>query len=192
MKPPALSYLLCALALLVATSSAQTWTRTSAPSNSWNALACSADGSHVVASARSGYTGLIFLSTDSGATWIPTSATMLAWTSLACSADGTKLAAASANAPGRSIFTSADSGSTWKSNAVPLGNLVFGYLFGRRVEPGRGLFYRDVYRSTNAGTSWTANPASMAHVSQVAVSPAWFVKGNDRTMLWLTRVSVSE
>ena len=81
---------------LVNSTFAQTWTQTSAPTNSWNAIASSADGTKLVAAI---YGGGIYVSTNSGATWKLTPAPSdpasfdSAWESVASSADGSKLVA---------------------------------------------------------------------------------------------------
>src|ERR1700722_2529838 len=76
--------------------SAQTWTQTIAPTNLWSTIACSADGSKLVAGAGSSPVlnqriSPIYVSTNFGATWTLTSAPSNAWTSVASSADGTNL-----------------------------------------------------------------------------------------------------
>src|SRR6266404_2474888 len=64
---------------------AQNWTQTSAPQNTWNAIAMSADGTKLAAVAGIGFggDGLIYTSTDSGKTWIATSAPFRNWTAIA-------------------------------------------------------------------------------------------------------------
>lgn len=98
--------------------------RTSAPSNTWSAVASSADGAKLVAVAAPQWIrygtnidydsvgeGSIYRSLDSGATWTQTVAPTNHWASIASSADGTKLVAAS---PGAGIFTSSNSAATWR------------------------------------------------------------------------------
>src|ERR1700733_4560704 len=69
--------------------SAQSWTRTSAPTNAWTAVATSADGTRLVAVGGN----FIYTSTNYGSTWISNNAPMAGWTEVASSSDGTKLAA---------------------------------------------------------------------------------------------------
>lgn len=99
-----------------------TWTQTSAPINYWTALACSANGSNVVASASADFgDGLIYVSTNGGLTWQRSSAPPNNWTSVASSANGGKLVAAEYYSPGQNgisfnvgkIYTSSDSGKSW-------------------------------------------------------------------------------
>jgi len=101
--------------------SGATWTRTSAPSNSWSAVASSADGAKLVAvaSADASLTGpgQIYTSSNSGATWTPTSApSNYYWYAVASSAEGAKLVAAADQ-----IYTSSDSGATWTATGAPSG-----------------------------------------------------------------------
>jgi photosystem II stability/assembly factor-like uncharacterized protein len=92
---------------------AQVWTPTSAPTNAWSSVACSADGARLVAAAKGGG---IFTSTDSGATWMLTSApTFPRWTYVASSADGTQLAAVSAEAE-VNVYVSTNSGAVWSNS----------------------------------------------------------------------------
>jgi hypothetical protein len=93
----------------------QTWTTNGAPSQYWNAIASSADGTKLVAAV---YGGGVYTSTNSGVTWSLTSAPSNglagAWESVASSADGSKLAAvAFYNNP---IYVSTNSGTDWSPN----------------------------------------------------------------------------
>ena len=95
--------------------SAQTWTQTTASSNSWSSIACSADGSKLVAVGNS--SSPIYISTNYGATWTPNSTTTNNWLHVASSADGTKLFAASGPSQ---TYLSTNGGSTWYNGyAVP-------------------------------------------------------------------------
>src|SRR5262245_12285415 len=89
---------------------AQTWTLTSAPSYSWNSIACSADGTRLVAVADN---GPIYGSVDSGDIWTPTAAPSNDWAAVACSADGTRIVAAAGHHSSGAIWTSADAGLNW-------------------------------------------------------------------------------
>src|SRR6516162_8736497 len=85
---------------------AQTWTPTTAPITNWTSVACSANGSNVVAAVNGGY---LYTSSDF-VTWTAMRAPVAAWQSVTMSADGTKVFAVVA--PGL-IYTSMDSGATW-------------------------------------------------------------------------------
>jgi hypothetical protein len=167
-------------------SQAQTWTATSAPSNSWGAVTCSADGSHVAAAAGRGIasTGRIYISSDGGTNWSATSAPTLTWYAIASSADGSNLIAA---AYLNGIYTSADGGATWRSNAI---NTVPSPTTWRAVAAsadGTVLFAMPsgndlMYRSTNAGASWLSSTSHLADTASIAVSAdGAFVLGGDNS-----------
>src|ERR1039458_8181340 len=93
------------------------WTQTGAPSEGWQSIASSADGTHLVAAAG-GFLGPnnIYTSTNSGATWAQTGAPAKEWQSVASSSDGTHLVAVIYYLYGP-IYTSANSGATWTQTA---------------------------------------------------------------------------
>src|ERR1035437_10720298 len=107
------------------TTIAQTWTQTSAPTNVWSSIACSADGTKLFACGGGGIflgrAGPVYISSDGGATWTPTGAPSNYWASIASSADGTKLVAVAgfSNMSG-GLYTSTDGGSNWTSNNIAL------------------------------------------------------------------------
>jgi len=82
--------------IYTSTNSGDSWTLTSAPSNSWLSVAMSAEGSKIVAVAVGSPSfsdpGPIYTSTDFGATWMTNNA-LNAWRCVASSADGCKLVA---------------------------------------------------------------------------------------------------
>ena len=130
---------------------AQTWFRTSAPSNSWTSVAISADGSRLVACG-----GLyIYTSTNYGSSWVSNNAPLGNWMSVASSADGTKLAACSGY-----IYT--NSGTSWGlSLSIPMPNFLHALACsadGARLLTGTALAIEipnNLYTSGNAGVSWT-------------------------------------
>jgi hypothetical protein len=105
---------------------AQTWTLTSAPQatgeSTWNwmAVACSADGTKLVAAGLKGriyslgdcdsfdMASSIYTSADAGLTWHQTSSPTNVWSAVASSANGAKLVALSP----AGIYTSTNSGVT--------------------------------------------------------------------------------
>jgi photosystem II stability/assembly factor-like uncharacterized protein len=116
----------------ISTDAGATWTATSSPHAYWRAVACSADGSKLVAASYGrvltdpGAIGAVFTSTDSGATWTMTSAPNNSWSSVACSADGSKLIAAAylysdGSGDGR-VYASNDAGNTWTAMTAPEAN----------------------------------------------------------------------
>ena len=105
---------------MVDTTLAQIWTMSDAPAAVWQSLACSADGSDLVAVSINGADfapGSIYTSTDSGATWTQSSAPGAEWDGVASSADGSKLVALDQVA---SIYTSADAGASWTTSAITI------------------------------------------------------------------------
>jgi photosystem II stability/assembly factor-like uncharacterized protein len=139
--------LILLLSLATATSFAQTWTLTSAPSTNWSCVASSADGSKLVAAVTNGF---IYTSTNSGLTWAQTSAPNNWWTSLASSADGSILLAVS---PYDFIYRSTNAGAAWEPTLQdPLWIGVACSADGRKVAASG--FYT-VAVSTNSGAGWT-------------------------------------
>jgi hypothetical protein len=117
--------LLSGVPLCISTNSGATWEQSSAPDLFWSSVACSADGTKLMATALDAYsTGGIFISTNSGATWTKTSAPDdVLWASIACSVDGTKLVAITYNGgvgpTNNLIYTSTNSGVTWVQTSLP-------------------------------------------------------------------------
>jgi photosystem II stability/assembly factor-like uncharacterized protein len=89
---------------------AMSWSQTQAPQLDWEGLACSADGTIIIASY-----GVVVLSRDSGSTWTTNLNSNIR--TIACSADGTRIAAVQLYG---GIFTSLDSGETWTTNDAPV------------------------------------------------------------------------
>src|SRR5438874_4035394 len=92
----------------------QNWMPTTAPSNVWQAVACSADGTKLVAGING---GAIWTSTNSGASWAVTSAGTQYWACVSSSADGRKLAGAVAY--GGPLCVTTNGGSTWTVTSAP-------------------------------------------------------------------------
>ena len=93
--------------------------RSGSTNREWTSVACSTDGTHVLASSQGTLNGLIYTSADSGATWRKTTAPTNSWSSVASSADGSLLVAAAGAAEGFGntakgfIYTSTNYGSNW-------------------------------------------------------------------------------
>jgi len=140
----------CGWFTAVNSTSAQTWTQTSAPNDLWASIASSADGTTLVAITM---VNKIYVSTNSGTAWTQTSAPTNIWQSVALSADGTKLIAAAYDCP---IFTSSDSGITWATNSMPATNWysVTCSADGTRLVANNGS---SIYMSTNSGATWFSN-----------------------------------
>ncbi len=78
------------LCLAAAPAFGQNWALTSAPIEAWSAVACSADGTRIVATISGGG---IYTSADSGTNWNPTSAPSNNWSSVGCSTFGATIVA---------------------------------------------------------------------------------------------------
>jgi hypothetical protein len=158
---------------------AQTWTQTIAPSNDWQCIASSADGSRLVAGQDP---GPIYLSTNSGATWVPTIVSNQYWFSVASSADGTKLIAVAPNNSGNypgGVYISTNAGGTWVSNSLSGANMSWSSVASSadgntlavaayyNLTEGL-LFPGAIFSSTDAGATWVSN--SMNNAVGVAMS----------------------
>jgi hypothetical protein len=142
---------------------AQTWSRTTAPSNTWLSVAISADGSRLVA----GSVNSIYTSTNYGSSWVSNNAPLGSWPCVATSADGTRLAACNGY-----IYTNL--GTSWTlSLRVPmpgfLGSLACS-ADGTKLITGSALSIEnpnDLYVSANSGAAWTVATNTPAQ------GPAW-------------------
>jgi hypothetical protein len=106
--------------IYTSTNGGANWTQTSAPTNNWSSVACSADGTTLVAGASardfSEGGGAVYTSTNSGADWVQAPLPFESWISVACSADGIELVAAALTGQ---IYVSKDSGATWTWDEAP-------------------------------------------------------------------------
>ena len=157
--------------IFVSTNYGVSWQTTSAPINWWTAVACSADGTKMVASAVNSFDPLaagIYTSADSGATWQQQTFSVNAGGgpltsagTIASSADGTKWVLAG----DVGLSLSSDSGATWQSpltqNVVT--NVIYGVassadgtnLVAVGVGPTTGASYLGaIYHSSDAGATW--------------------------------------
>ena len=147
--------------------SAQVWTQTSAPTNTWMAIASSADGTKLVAVAGGQFaTGPIYSSTNAGGNWLLTSAPTSHWNAVASSANGSKL---SAVAYGGRIFTSTNAGANWMTNNVANQSwqAIASSADGSKLAA--VSLASLVFLSTNAGAIWFSNAAPIDS-EQVATS----------------------
>jgi hypothetical protein len=141
---------------------AQQWAITTAPLADWNGVACSADGSNLVAVCFAYIFGLdgIYVSTNRGADWVKTSApsdrTNL-WSAVASSADGVKLAAVSEGGSG-AIYTSTNSGLSWEQTSAP--NASYSCVAcspdGTKLLAAAN-YALGTYSSTDSGETWVAS-----------------------------------
>ncbi len=153
------------------TDSGSTWSLTTAPAGSWQALACSSDGLQIVA-ATTGSGGGLVRSSDGGDTWTacttPVTTSSQSWRSVATSADGQRIFAA---LDGGTVYQSNDFGVTWtalvgaptgswRSLATPAnGQTVVGVL------DAGGL-----YVSSDAGNTWDLRANAPTGAAWVSVS----------------------
>lgn len=134
---------------------AQTWVQTGAPSNSWHSVACSADGTKIVAAAGDA----IYFSTNSGSTWTSNSASMAA---IALSADGNKWAAVNL---GTYVYTSTNWGMTWKSVNTPTQEFYFDFQLDAVASSADGnklIVGPNIYSSRDSGATWTPSNTNRA------------------------------
>ena len=138
------------------------WLQSSAPVLNWASIACSSDGTKMVAAPITSAKNL-YLSTDSGKSWSASSSLSTAWQAVASSADGVKLVAARNNS---FIYTSTNSGTSWlvTSSVSALWSSLASSSDGVRlvgvVNGGR------IYVSTDSGANWTLQSS--------APSTSWF------------------
>jgi hypothetical protein len=156
---PFASYLILAFSalLLIAPRNhcvAQAWVQTSAPITNWIALASSADGTKLAATAGYNVAGSLFTSTNSGETWTQRSVQDLLQ-SVASSADGTRLVATGS----RGVWTSMDSAASWTVQKGPPDGLSV-VACSADASKIAGISLSFLYTSTDFGTNWSSNSGS--------------------------------
>src|SRR5262245_33146272 len=164
--------LAASLSLLAVSVSSQTWTPTTAPTNSWSAVASSADGAKLVAAGIT-YNGdaPVYTSTNSGASW--RAVTNISWSSnwsVAVSTDGTKMVTAS----GGAIYRSSDSGASWTNTSAPITSWIAlaSSADGDKLFALATMSYPcscpGFYTSTNSGTTWVSNSLPFSSSGPIA------------------------
>jgi hypothetical protein len=120
--------------IYTSTNSGTTWTQAKVSTQAWESIACSADGTKLIAAgvgdSLGNFSGIYTL-TNSGGTWVSNSVSQYVqnWSSVAISADGSKMAAVIYASNGilppstSSIYTSTNSGATWQTNNSPNSSL---------------------------------------------------------------------
>jgi hypothetical protein len=144
----------------------QTWTLTSAPLTNWSTLACSADGTRIIATVSGlsefsvSLPGPIYVSTNSGTNWSLTPAPTTVWASAASSADGSILSAGSLEF-GLPVFSSTNFGANWFPSGSPATNQWISLASSADAQtlaaayPGGGHVPGGVFTSTDGGANWT-------------------------------------
>ena len=116
-KLPLAAFAFCGFFNAVNPVFAQNWIGTSAPGKGWVSVACSADGTKLVAVPDGDF---IYTSTNSGATWTAAiTAPNANWQAVASSTNGSKLVAVVYSGL---IYTSTNSGATWTAATAPSTN----------------------------------------------------------------------
>lgn len=149
-------------------------------SRPWGGLACSADGSTLVASSD-----LVFISRDAGATWQQTAMPSGPWRSPTISADGQRMAASRWSGFWReagTIWTSLDSGVTWKqASSLQAADLVASGDGSKLWANSSGLVPASIpWISTNWGLTWT--PLNIGTVYCAATTydgKKWFTRSGN-------------
>jgi hypothetical protein len=150
-----------------------TWAVGDAPQNNWQSLACSSDGSQLLAAGSSlsdPNHSQLYLSTTFGVTWASLSAPSNHWFSVASSRDGAGLIAVATTGE---IYSSADSGRTWASNNAPVqawmgvscsadGTRILAVAGGESAGP--------IYSSADSGRTWQPMGTLAGHWTSAALS----------------------
>ncbi len=141
--------------------SGSSWRTNNVPNEYWTSVACSADGSRLVAAyvTLNGAPGGIYGSSDSGKTWAPTGAPPRYWRSVASSADGARLVAAENGYDGAAltstIWISTDCGATFQVALTNAQNwrCVASSADGTKLAAASGWGSGTVFTSTNSGVT---------------------------------------
>jgi DNA-binding beta-propeller fold protein YncE len=148
--------------IFISTNSGAAWALAAgAPTNGlWETVACSADGSKMIAAGGGGvgsYVFPIYTSSDTGATWVSNNAPVANWQSVASSADGTKLVAADYR--DQVIYTSTNSGAVWTraTNAPKTGWFSVALSADGTKLAAVAFGSTKIYTSTDFGVTWITN-----------------------------------
>ena len=152
------------------------WGSNTLPSEPWQAVRISADGSRLVALAGGTQPGPGFVSTNFGKSWFKSNGPNRNWFALAGSGDGSRLAAG--DVVGQTVLTSTNGGLDWQTNspAVPAPwSTVASSADGQRLVVAAGGAERTftngvLYTSADAGLSWSSNNLPVSSWQSVASS----------------------
>ena len=147
--------------IYTSTNSGMTWVSNNVPVASWVSVACSAEGSNIVALAQN---GLVCASTNWGITWA-TNGMGPVWSMVAGSQDANKLAAIG----GSSVLTSTNAGVTWTTNLLGAAwvSTASSSDCNKLVAASETGW---IYVSTNSGIFWRPASAPTSRWSSVAAS----------------------
>ena len=159
--------------ILLSQDQCATWAFTGFPdvnSSTQYCVACSADGTKVIAALNS---GPLLYSTNGGVNCYTSSVPAKAWMSLASSTDGSRMVAA-AN-PG-SVYFSEDFGATWTPTNLPNAYWLSVCISsdGKTI----GAVANRVFISTNAGVTWRTNAITGHGIGCSADGNTWIVAGS--------------
>ncbi len=158
---------------------AQSWSLTLAPTADWTAIAGSADGTRLVATANNG-TGSIYTSMDGGITWSNANAPAQSWVGVASSADGMKLVAVGNTYPG-AICISTNGGMTWSNAIVPAAKWA-GVACSSNGAEVVAVANGPIYVSGDSGGTWHLTDAPSEAWTSAAASAdgtRWVAAGNN-------------
>ena len=160
----------------------ESWISTGAPSNSWAAITCSADGSKLVASTSVFTNGEIYLSHDGGTNWeLASLAPATAWLAVASSAEGDYVIALASRSK---VYFSTNSGVTWELKVVP----AFAHSVAISGD-GKTLavsgYTGQIWVSTDYGTTWSPRSTQLFDVINAICSGdgTGFAAGNNNGMV---------
>jgi hypothetical protein len=147
----------------------QLWvSATNLPSQSWHAVAVSANGFKMAAAYN---TGFIYYSNDGGQTWTQSTATSAPWVALSTSTDGSHMLAAP---NGGYLWTSTNGGTNFTAQSSGLTPNTF-YTCCASSANGVNLVAASsgagsIYTSSSAGTNWTKQNVTSENWTGIASS----------------------
>lgn len=185
-------------AIYCSTNGGQTWFNNAPAGLSWVGIACSTDGTRLVAVPSSGYP---YTSANGGVSWVQqTGGTSTAYSGVASSGDGVNLVAISS----AHIYTSSNGGTNWtqRSNAGTGWTGVACSSDGTRIVAVANASAK-IYVSKDSGITWTSNGPPTSAFTCVAssadgtkliagsTSPANLYTSGDGGVTWTPRPSAN-
>ncbi len=174
----------------LSTNSGSQWSQMPLPAISgffnYYRVACSADGSKLVAGAEP---GPVYFSTNRGINWATSSVPSTNWVSFAFSGDGSRLVGAAA---GGCVYASTNFGADWTTNNLPpqAWTSVCISADGQYI----GASGTSTYISKNGGASWATNKL-IGQISCSADGSTWMIAGpqvytsQDSGLTWATNLA---